>query len=309
MTDDRFQLIKKPSELIQLKEKVNGHSVFLYRDDPTDFAFGGNKVRFFEYLIPEILKEKPDMLLTTGSPYSNHVRVTAEVARLLGLSCEILLTEDRVPENLTGNLKLSEEAGAVINPVGTFAVLIKAAERKEELEKTGKKVFLVPNGGHTPGALRAYAGVSSSLLEALEKAKVKPKYIFLPCASGTTQAGLLCGAAKRKLPEVISFTVANTAKRAEKEMTRFIKSGSEYFPGFQFNEAINIRDIDKNDYGCPDEDLLALRRKIYREDNVLLDPTYNINAFYGMTEFLNNDGSPEDVVYLNTGGYLGDEPL
>ena len=171
---------------------------------------------FFEYLIPDILKEKPDIVVTSGSMYSNHIRVTAQVAAHLGIPCKLFLTEESLPEELFGNVALAKNYGAELHCVGHFAALLKIDEQVKLLEADGKKVFLVPNGGHTPGAVRAYANVIDETLGELERKTISPMTIYLPCASGTTQAGILCGAAKRKLPPVVSFAVANTPKRAEK---------------------------------------------------------------------------------------------
>ena len=185
-------------------------------------------MHFFEYLIPQILKEKPDILVTSGSMYSNHIRVTAQVAALLNIPCKLFLTEEDISEPLFGNIALAKSYGAEFQCVGHFAVLLKINEYVKMIEESGKKVFLVPNGGHTPGAVRAYAQVDDETLEELEGRKVYPKAIYLPCASGTTQAGVLCGAAKRNLPPVISFAVANTPVKVEKGINRLIRSAAEF---------------------------------------------------------------------------------
>lgn len=305
MSEERYQLLTKKTELFPLSEKVNGHRIFMYRDNPEDFGFGGNKVRFFEYLIPEIIREQPDILVTTGSMYSNHIRVTAQVAAKLSIPCKLFLTEETLPSSLTGNVALARSFGAELQCVGQFAVLLKVNEYVKEMEATGKKVFLVPNGGHTPGAIRAYAQVIDEALTKLEMQKIRPKAIYLPCASGTTQAGVLCGAARHKLPPVISFVVANTPERAEKGIRRLIQNASEYLPqGFAVKE-IFIQDSGKKDYGHPDEELLDLRTRISTQNGVLLDPTYNVNAFYGMMQELYKTSGTEDVLYINTGGYTG----
>lgn len=305
MPEEYYPLLAKKPQLLLLSETVNGHRIFMYRDDPEDFGFGGNKVRFFEYLIPEILKEKPDVLVTTGSMYSNHIRVTAQVAAHLNIACKLYLTEEEAPEPLFGNIALAKSYGAELQFIGQFAALLKVGEYIKELEAEGKKVFWVPNGGHTPGAVRAYAGVINETLEELEGKKIAPATIYLPCASGTTQAGVLCGAAKRNLPPVVSIAVANTPAKAEKGINRLIKSAAEYLPqGFTAGN-ITVKTCDKNDYGHPDEELLALREKILKQDGIPLDPTYNINAFYGMIQELKQTPGTGDVLYINTGGYTG----
>ena len=303
MPNERYQLLMKKPQLLSLSETVNGHRIFMYRDDPEDFGFGGNKVRFFEYLIPDILKEKPDIVVTSGSMYSNHIRVTAQVAAHLGIPCKLFLTEESLPEELFGNVALAKNYGAELHCVGHFAALLKIDEQVKLLEADGKKVFLVPNGGHTPGAVRAYANVIDETLGELERKTISPMTIYLPCASGTTQAGILCGAAKRKLPPVVSFAVANTPKRAEKGISRLIHHASDYLPqGFEA-DVVSVHDCGKNDYGQPDEELLALRAKLLAQDGIQLDPTYNINAFYGMVQQLMQTPGTGDVLYINTGGY------
>ena len=304
MPKDYYPLLTKKPQLLPLSETVNGHRIFMYRDDPEDFGFGGNKVRFFEYLIPAILKEKPDVLVTTGSMYSNHIRVTAQVAAHLNIACKLFLTED-APESLFGNTSLAKSYGAELNFIGEFAALLKVNEYVKMIEAEGKKVFLIPNGGHTPGAVRAYARVIDETLEELLHRNITPATIYLPCASGTTQAGILCGAAKRKLPPVVSFAVANTPAKAEKGINRLIRSASEYLPQDFTPDTVSVKFCEKNNYGHPDDELLALRAKILENDGIALDPTYNINAFYGMIQELRQTPGTGDVLYINTGGYSG----
>lgn len=303
MAMDFYQLLTKKPQLFPLSEKINGHRIFMYRDDPEDFGFGGNKVHFYEYLIPEILAQKPDLLVTSGAMPSNHIRVTAQVAARLGIACRLFLTEEALPDPLPGNIALAKSFGAEIECIGHAMALLKIGEYVKELERQGKKVFWVPNGGHTPGAVRAYAQVMDFVLAELARLQVRPAAVYLPCASGTTQAGVLCGGASNLLPPVISVAVANTPKKAEKGISRLIQSAAEYLPeGFAPAE-ITVTDCGKNDYGHPDETLLALREMLIRQDGVQLDPNYNINAFYGMVQALTQMPGTEDILYINTGGY------
>lgn len=303
MKDEKYCLLKKKPQLFCLSEKVNGHKVYMYRDDPEDFGFGGNKVRFFEYLIPDILAENPTEIVTSGSMFSNHIRVTAQVASHLGIPCKLLLTEDELPDKLTGNIALAKEYKAETECIGHFAALLKIGEYMNQLKESGRKAFLVPNGGHTPGAVRAYANVVSQTLDELEKQGVRPATIYLPCASGTTHSGVLCAAAKRGIPEVVSFAVANTPARAQKGISKLIGAAKEYLPVDFEPGTVTVCDSGKNDYGHPDEELLSLRERLFRTDGILLDPTYNINAFYGMWKALEERPGNEDVLYINTGGY------
>lgn len=309
---EKYPLLAQDPDLFELTNQPGGHAVWMWRDDPDDFAGGGNKVRFYEYLIPEILRAAPDVLLTTGSRYSNHLRVTALVAARLGLEAQLLVYEDEPEDGAlpTENLRLAAEAGAQIRFIGAFAAELRASMIARELKKAGKKVFSVPAGGHVPGAVRAYANVIVEALMALDGHNVRVSRVFLPAASGTTHAGVLCGLSMLSqymdVPRVTSFAVANTPADAAEQINAFCAEAASVVPelaGLPI-PAAEVLDCSKNVYGAPDEELLALRAELKKTDGVLLDRVYNVNAFFGMTRELENDPGDSAVLYLNTGGYV-----
>ena len=65
--------------------------IFAKRDDcNSGLAFGGNKVRKLEYLVPDALAEGCDTLVTIGGIQSNHTRQVAAVAAKLGMKCRLV---------------------------------------------------------------------------------------------------------------------------------------------------------------------------------------------------------------------------
>src|ERR1700739_3334718 len=96
-----------------------GGKVELYakRDDcNSGLAFGGNKTRKLEYLIPEALAQGCDTLVSIGGVQSNQTRQVAAVAAHLGMRC-VLVQENWVewPDALydrVGNIELSRILGA-----------------------------------------------------------------------------------------------------------------------------------------------------------------------------------------------------
>lgn len=310
---EKYPLLARDPQLFELTDMPGGHSVWMWRDDPEDFAFGGNKVRFYEYLIPAIQAARPDVILTTGSRHSNHLRVTALVAARLGIPALLLVYEDEPADGAmpSENLRLAAEAGAGIRFIGTFAAEARAAMIARELKKSGKKVFSVPTGGHLPSAVRAYANVICEALMALDGHNVRVSRVFLPCASGTTQTGVLCGlsylGAYMDVPRVTSFAVANTPADAAEQIGDLRTRAAKDNPLLQglSDPAAEVLDCGKNDYGAPDAELLALRGRLTETDGVTLDRVYNLNAFYGMTRLLNDEPGDGAVLYINTGGYTG----
>ena len=84
--------------LDRLSQHVGG-GVHLYakRDDcNSGLAFGGNKVRKLEYLVPDAIKQNCDTLVTIGGVQSNHTRQVAAVAAKIGMKCR-LVQESWVP--------------------------------------------------------------------------------------------------------------------------------------------------------------------------------------------------------------------
>jgi Pyridoxal-phosphate dependent enzyme len=123
---ERYPLTFGPSpieKLSRLSKHLGGNvDIYAKRDDcNSGLAFGGNKIRKLEYLIPEALAQGCDTLVTIGGVQSNHTRQVAAVAAKLGLKCR-LVQESWVPFNdavydRVGNILMSRVMGAEIELV------------------------------------------------------------------------------------------------------------------------------------------------------------------------------------------------
>ena len=302
----KFPLLTRPVELFELISTFGGHHVFVAQDSPEDFAFGGNKVRFYEYLIPEILEKKPDFLLTSGSSFSNHVRVTAEVCYRLGIGCRLLIEDDAPADGVhSPNVARAISLGASVEYIGAFAAMLKISEYAKKLSDGGENFYHVPNAGHTPFGACAYAEFLSKALDASDG--ISFGEIWAPCASGTTVTGLCAGRAvlgTDAVPPVRGVAVGNTVRGAGRGIRKLILESSGTIPGYPSQpELPDIIDCGKNGYGAPDAELLSLRGHIYEKEGLLLDRTYNLNAFYGMMKTLEENPGDGNVLYVCTGGY------
>ncbi|HEX5918790.1 MAG TPA: pyridoxal-phosphate dependent enzyme, partial [Nocardioides sp.] len=80
-----------------LAAQGGGAQVWAKREDVSSpLAFGGNKVRKLEYIVPDVLASGADTLVSIGGYQSNHTRQVAAVAAHLGLKCR-LVQEKWVP--------------------------------------------------------------------------------------------------------------------------------------------------------------------------------------------------------------------
>src|ERR1700754_2541374 len=124
----RYPLTFGPSPvhpLDRLSAHLGGARIWAKREDcNSGLAYGGNKTRKLEYLIPDALAQGADTLVSIGGYQSNHTRQVAAVAAKVGLKA-VLVQENWVnwPDALNdrvGNIMLSRIMGAEVrlDPAG-----------------------------------------------------------------------------------------------------------------------------------------------------------------------------------------------
>ena len=64
-------------EAPRLSESLAGPHLLIKRDDLTGVAFGGNKIREFEYSLAPAVEQECDILVYSGAAQSNQARQTA----------------------------------------------------------------------------------------------------------------------------------------------------------------------------------------------------------------------------------------
>ena len=88
----RHPLLFGPSpvhRLDRLSAHLGGPAIWAKREDcNSGLAYGGNKTRKLEYIVPDALAAGADTLVSIGGVQSNHTRQVAAVAAKLGLTLE-----------------------------------------------------------------------------------------------------------------------------------------------------------------------------------------------------------------------------
>ncbi len=154
----RYPLTFGPSPITPMKrlsEYLGGDvEIYAKREDcNSGLAFGGNKTRKLEYLIPEALAQGCDTLVSIGGVQSNQTRQVAAVAAHLGMKC-ILVQENWVNYadavyDRVGNIELSRIMGADVrlDPAG-FDIGIRESwqQAMDEAAQNGGKPFPIPAG-------------------------------------------------------------------------------------------------------------------------------------------------------------------
>src|SRR3954454_13797687 len=119
----RYPLTFGPSYIHPL-ERLSaylGNVVRLYakrEDCNSGLAFGGNKLRKLEFIVPDAIASGADTLVTIGGVQSNHTRMVAATAAKIGMKCR-LVQESWVPHedavyDRVGKIMLSRIMGAEV---------------------------------------------------------------------------------------------------------------------------------------------------------------------------------------------------
>jgi 1-aminocyclopropane-1-carboxylate deaminase len=111
--------------LDRLSDHLGGARIWAKREDVNSgLAFGGNKIRKLEYIVPDVLASGADTLVSIGGVQSNHTRQVAAVAAHLGLKCRLVQERwvdwDDPVNDQVGNILLSRIMGADVrlDPAG-----------------------------------------------------------------------------------------------------------------------------------------------------------------------------------------------
>ncbi len=202
---ERYPLTFGPSPLQRLDRltaHLGGAQIWAKREDVSSgLAFGGNKVRKLEYIVPDILASGADTLVSIGGYQSNHTRQVAAVAAHLGLKA-VLVQETWVdwPDPLNdrvGNIQLSRIMGAEvrIDPHG-FDIGIRESwqDALNDVEARGGKPYPIPAGAseHRLGGL----GFANWAYEVAEQEKALGVFfdtIIVCTVTGSTHAGMIAG--------------------------------------------------------------------------------------------------------------------
>src|SRR5215212_6907732 len=162
----RYPLIFRPSPihpLERLTAHLGGAQIWAKREDVNSgLAYGGNKTRKLEYIVPDALAQGADTLVSIGGYRSNHTRQVAAVAARLGLGA-VLVQEKWVdwPDPLNdrvGNIMLSRIMGAEVrlDPAG-FDIGFRDSWKQAiaDVEKRGGTPYAIPAGAsdHRLGGL------------------------------------------------------------------------------------------------------------------------------------------------------------
>jgi D-cysteine desulfhydrase len=170
-------------------------SLWIQRDERTSTAYGGNKVRKFEFVLP-IAERRGGPVLTAGGVGSHHVLATAVHARRLGLDVDAVLysqpetddvTRTRAELDAMENVHVTRIPSPYLMPPTLAARLAALAPRRP---------YLLWPGASTPLGTLGYVSAALELVDAFDAADWRePDVVVVALGSGGTAVGTALGLA------------------------------------------------------------------------------------------------------------------
>lgn len=314
-----------PTPVLKLKRISTklGVDVYIKRDDLTGGVdsqgvslYGGNKVRKLEFLLGQACALGAKKVMTFGCVGSNHAVATVVHAHRLGMHTICMLKHQPpshvVQRNLLMQLKYKSElhynANNTIRNLNAFIVWL------EHYKKDGQVPYIIPTGGSTVLGSIGFVNAVFELVEQIKQGMMpKPSYIYVPCGSCATAAGLLLGCKASGLDsQIVAVAVepdeipgfAQTIGSLFIETNKFLRALDSSFPECSYTDK-DLR-VDFNftgpEYGIFTTEGMQAQNFLLDEENISLEGTYTAKAFASL---LHDAKQPKGGVVLFWNTYCG----
>ena len=321
---DRYPLTFGPSpvhQLDRLSQHLGGAQIWAKREDcNSGLAYGGNKTRKLEYIVPDVLATGADTLVSIGGYQSNHTRQVAAVGAKLGL--EVRLVQERWVDwddpvnDKVGNILLSRIMGADVrlDPAG-FDIGIRRSwqEALDEVEAKGGKPYAIPAGAseHKLGGL-GFANWAYEVAEQEAQLGVFFDTIVVCTVTGSTHAGMIAGFAALEEAggrprRLLGIDASATLEQTRDQVGRIARNTADLIGlghDLRDEEIVLLEGWAGDYYGIPIGSTIEAIRLSGRLEGMIIDPVYEGKSMAGLVDLVTSGEIDRDstVLYAHLGG-------
>ena len=317
---DRYPLTFGPSPihpLERLTAHLGGARLWAKREDcNSGLAYGGNKTRKLEYIVPDVLAQGADTLVSIGGYQSNHTRQVAAVAAKLGLKARLVQEKwvdwpDAVNDKV-GNILLSRIMGADVrlDPAG-FDIGIRSSweDALREVREAGGKPYPIPAGAseHPLGGL-GFANWAYEVQRQEADLGVFFDTIVVCTVTGSTHAGMIAGFAGQDRPRtVLGIDASATIEKTRAQVARIARHTAELIGlgrDLRDDEITVLEGWAGDLYGIPVQSTLDAIRLSGSLEGMIIDPVYEGKSMAGLIDLVRDGTIANDsnVLYAHLGG-------
>ena len=317
----KYPLTFGPTPIHKL-ERLTSHlggevEIYAKREDcNSGLALGGNKLRKLEYIVPDAIASGADTLVSIGGVQSNHTRLVAAAAAVLGMKC-VVVQESWVPHedavyDRVGNILLTRLMGADSRIVSDgFDIGIRKSweDAIQSVREAGGKPYGIPAGAsvHKLGGL-GYVGFAEEVRAQEAELGFRFDYIVVCVVTGSTQAGMIVGfKIDGRANRVIGIDASGTYEQTRAQVLQIAQDTAKLI---ELEQDIVDDDIVINPdyaypaYGIPSEETNEAIRLAARTEAMITDPVYEGKSMQGMIDLIRQGffepGSR--VLYAHLGG-------
>src|SRR5262245_63336977 len=305
-------------KLARLSSHLGGKvEIYAKREDcNSGLAFGGNKLRKLEYIIPDAIASNADTLVSIGGIQSNHTRMVAAVAAKLGMKCR-LVQESWVPHedavyDRVGNILLSRLMGADVQLVDEgFDIGIRKSweHALEDVKAKGGKPYAIPAGAsvHKYGGL-GYVGFAEEVRAQEKDLGFAFDYVVVCTVTGSTHAGMAVGFARDgRQRRVIGIDASATPVQTKAQVLKIAQDTAalvELGRALVEDDVVLIEDYAYPLYGVPSEATKGAMRLCARLEGMITDPVYEGKSMQGLIDLVRKGFFAEGskILYAHLGG-------
>jgi 1-aminocyclopropane-1-carboxylate deaminase len=316
----RYPLMFGPSPvhpLERLSAHLGGATIWAKREDcNSGLAYGGNKTRKLEYLVPDALAQGADTLVSIGGVQSNHTRQVAAVAAKLGLAARLVQENwvnwpDAVNDRV-GNILLSRIMGADVRLVDEgFGIGVKTSweQALDDVRSAGGKPYAIPAGAsdHRLGGL-GFANWAYEVQQQEQQLGVFFDTIVVCSVTGSTQAGMIAGFAGTDRPRrVLGIDASAKLEETRAQVEKIARNTAELIGlgrELRDDEITVLPGWAGDFYGIPVQSTLDAIRLAGRLEGMIIDPVYEGKSMAGLIDLIRTGQIARDstVLYAHLGG-------
>ncbi len=316
----RYPLTFGPSpihRLDRLTAHLGGATIWAKREDcNSGLAYGGNKTRKLEYLVPDAIAQGADTLVSIGGYQSNHTRQVAAVAAKIGMRC-VLVQEKWVDwpdavNDRVGNILLSRIMGADVRlDDAGFDIGFRDSWRQaiEDVEAAGGTPYAIPAGAsdHPLGGL-GFAGWADEVQQQERELGVFFDTIVVCTVTGSTHAGMIAGFAGQERPRrVVGIDASATLDKTRDQVARIARNTADLIGlgrDVRDDEITVLEGWAGDLYGIPVQSTLEAIRLTGQLEGMIIDPVYEGKSMAGLIDLVRDGEIDHDshVLYAHLGG-------
>lgn len=304
-------------ELDRLSRHLGGARIWAKREDcNSGLAYGGNKTRKLEYLVPDALAQGATHLVSIGGVQSNHTRQVAAVAAKLGLQARLVQESwvnwpDAVNDRV-GNILLSRIMGAHVELVDAeFGIGFKQSWENAlaDIRDQGGVPYAIPAGAsdHPLGGL-GFANWADEVQRQEQALGIFFDTVIVCSVTGSTHAGMIAGFAGKDRPRrVIGIDASAKLAETRAQVAKIARNTAALIGldrDLREDEITVLEGWAGEYYGIPVESTMAAIKLTGRLEGMIIDTVYEGKSMAGLIDLVSSGeiGRDSTVLYAHLGG-------